>query len=168
MIFSMKVVKLVNIPFALHCKLSWSLCLGYKKKNVMSRILYASTVWCLLYVMKWLDISQCSWFVNGYMENASKVVKWVLWYFRGTSITYSGCSDLVCGYVDSNFTGDLDRKRFISGHECKGLLVSFKNPYSRKSCINVNETSIVREVAVVIGFSWLVGKVMNKSRQGIR
>jgi hypothetical protein len=37
-----------------------------------------------------------------------------------------------------------------------------KVPYKRKLCRHVHETSIVREVAMVLGFSWLAGKVMNK------
>jgi hypothetical protein len=43
---------------------------------------------------------------------------------QSTSITYNGCSDLVCGY-DS---GDLDKRRPTSGYvlqECKDLLGKF-------------------------------------------
>ena len=46
-------------------------------------------------------------------------------YLRSTSITYSGCNDLVRGYVDS---GDLDKRVSTSGyvsHECKDLLGNF-------------------------------------------
>jgi hypothetical protein len=46
-------------------------------------------------------------------------VKWVLQYLRGTSaycITYNGCSDSVCGYVDSFFVGDLDKMRSTLGY----------------------------------------------------
>jgi hypothetical protein len=46
-------------------------------------------------------------------------VKLVLQYFRGTSITYSGCSDLVCGYVDLVFTRDLDKRRSTSSYLSK-------------------------------------------------
>jgi hypothetical protein len=57
------------------------------------------------------------------MENPGKehweTVKWVLRYLRGTSaycITYNGCSDSICGYVDSDFAGDLDKRRSTSGY----------------------------------------------------
>jgi hypothetical protein len=43
----------------------------------------------------------------------------VLQYLRGTNnycVTYNGCNDLVCGYVDSDFAGDLDKRRTTSGY----------------------------------------------------
>jgi hypothetical protein len=46
-------------------------------------------------------------------------VKWVLQYIRGTSVyctTYNGCTDSICGYVDSNFVGDLDKRKSTSGY----------------------------------------------------
>jgi hypothetical protein len=58
----------------------------------------------------------------------------VLRYLRSTSITYNGCSDLVCGYVDS---GDLDKRRSTSGyvsHECKDLLGKFGQVQDRVFC----------------------------------
>ena len=69
------------------------------------------------------NISQEVGVVNGYMENPSKehwaVVKWVLWYLMGTCdyyITYNNGCELVCGYVDSDFVGDLDKMRSTSRH----------------------------------------------------
>jgi hypothetical protein len=48
-----------------------------------------------------------------------EAVKSVLQYLRGTSsysITYDGSRDLVCCYVDSNFAGDLDKRRSTLGY----------------------------------------------------
>jgi hypothetical protein len=73
--------------------------------------------------------------------------KWVLRYLRHTSMTYSVCSDLVYGYVDSK--------------EGSG-------PYWSKLCRHVHATIIVREAIVVLGFSWLANKVMNESGKGIK
>eukprot|EP00253_Pinus_taeda_P022944 PITA_22944 len=60
--------------------------------------------------------------VSRYMENLGKehwsTVKWVLRYLRGTSsycITYNKSSEFVCGYVDSDFAGDLDKRRSTLG-----------------------------------------------------
>lgn len=42
----------------------------------------------------------------------------MLRYLSGTNnycITFDGCSDKVCSYVDSDFAGDLDKRRSISG-----------------------------------------------------
>jgi hypothetical protein len=44
-------------------------------------------------------------------------MKWVLRYLRGTSdycITYKSGCESVCGYVDSDFAGDLDKRRLNS------------------------------------------------------
>ena len=69
------------------------------------------------------DISHAVGVVSRYMANPGKehwaAVKWVLRYLRGTSsycITFDGCSDKVCGYVDSDFAGDLDKRRSTSGY----------------------------------------------------
>jgi hypothetical protein len=46
-------------------------------------------------------------------------VKWVFWYLRGTRdycITFDGCNDTVCGYVDSDFAGELDKRRSNLGY----------------------------------------------------
>ena len=63
------------------------------------------------------DISHVVGVVSRYMANPRKedwaVVKWVLQYLRGKSnycITFDGCSDEVCGYVDYDFVGDLDKR----------------------------------------------------------
>jgi hypothetical protein len=65
-----------------------------------------------------IDISHAFGFVDTYMKNPCKehwaTTEWVLWYLRGTSdycITYNGGHELVCGYVDSDFGGDLDKMR---------------------------------------------------------
>ena len=44
-------------------------------------------------------------------------MKWMLQYLRGTSdycITYNNGFELVCGYVDSDFADDLDKRRSTS------------------------------------------------------
>jgi hypothetical protein len=91
----------------------------------MSRVPYANVVGSLMYAMVSTrpDISHAVGVVSRYMENPGKehwaVVKWVFRYLRGTSnysITYDGSSDSVCGYVDSYFAGDLDKRRSTSGY----------------------------------------------------
>ena len=67
----------------------------------MSPVPYASAVGKLMFAMKCsrLDISHTDGVVSGHMVNPEHW-KWTLQYLRGTSITYSGCSDLVCSCVD--------------------------------------------------------------------
>ena len=69
------------------------------------------------------DISHVVGVVSKYMANLGKdhwnVVKWVLWYLRGTSdycITFNNNSDYVCGFVDSDFKGDLVKRMSTSGY----------------------------------------------------
>ena len=57
------------------------------------------------------------------MENPGKehwsTVKWMLRYLRGRSdycITYNRSSEFVCGYVDSDFAGDLDKRMSTLGY----------------------------------------------------
>jgi hypothetical protein len=124
--FGMNNVKSINIPLASHFKLSSSLCPSNKEENdYMSRVPYASAVGSLMYVMVCTrpNISHAVGVVSRYMENPGRehweTVKWVLQYLRGTSdycITYNGCSDSVCGYVDSDFVGDLEKRRSTSGY----------------------------------------------------
>jgi ATP-binding cassette subfamily B (MDR/TAP) protein 1 len=124
--FGMNNVKLVLVPFSSHFKLSSSLSPSTKEeKEYMSRIPYADAVGSLMYAMVSTRpyISHAVGVVSRYMENPGKehqaTVKWVLQYLRGTSdycITYNCGCELVYGYVDSNFAGDLDKRRLTSGY----------------------------------------------------
>jgi hypothetical protein len=119
-------VKPISVPLSSHFNLSSSLCPSTKEeKEYMSRIPYANAVGILMYVMvsTSLEISHAVGVFSGYMENLGKehwaAVKWVLWYLRGTSdycITYTSSCELVRGYVDSDFVGDLGKRRSTSGY----------------------------------------------------
>jgi hypothetical protein len=119
-------VKPISIPLASHFNLSSSLCPSTKEeKEYMSQIPYANAIGSLMYAMVSTrpGISHAVGIVNKYMENSGKehwaTVKWVLRYLRGTSdycITDNNGCELVCGYVDSNFAGDLDKRRSTSGY----------------------------------------------------
>jgi hypothetical protein len=107
LILCMNNVKLVNIPLASHFKFFSCLCPSNKEENYY---MYAM-------ICKRLDISHVFDVINRYMENLGRedwvAVKWVLQYLKGTSsycITYNGCNGSICGYVDSYFVGDLEKK----------------------------------------------------------
>jgi hypothetical protein len=122
--FGMNNVKLVHIPLASHFNISSGLCPSNdEEKDYMSRVPYANALGSLMYAMVSTrpDISHAVGVVSRYIANPGKghweAVKWVLRYLRGThnySITYDGSIDSVCGYVYSNFVGDLDKKRSTS------------------------------------------------------
>jgi hypothetical protein len=100
--FSMNIVKPINIPLSFHCNISSILFPSSQEKNdYMSFVPYENTIRRLAFVMKCsiLDISHVVSVVSGHMEKPDHW-KWVLRYPIDISITYSGCNDLVCGYVD--------------------------------------------------------------------
>jgi hypothetical protein len=91
-----------------------------------------------MFVMKCsiLDISHAVGVVSGHMVNPEHW-KWTLQYLRGTRITYSVCSDLVCGYVDLFLAGDLNKRRSTLGyvsHDCKDLLSKFGQVQDKMLC----------------------------------
>jgi hypothetical protein len=86
------------------------------------------------------------------MENPSKenwaTVKWVLRYLRGTSdycITYSSGCESVCGYVDSDFVGDLDKRRSTSGYvfTLAGGAVSWMSKLQNNVALSTTEVEYV-------------------------
>jgi hypothetical protein len=91
----------------------------------MSRMSYANVVRSLMYAMVSTrpDISHAIGVVSRYMENPGKehwaTMKWVLQYLISTSdycITYNNGCELVYGYVDSDFVGDLYKRRSNLGY----------------------------------------------------
>ena len=124
--FGMNKVKPMNVPLASHFKLSSGLCPSSdEEKDYMSRVPYANAVGCLMYAMVCTrpDISHAIGVVSKYMANPRKehwnAVKWVLRYLRGTSdccITFNRTSDSICSFIDSDFAGDLEKRRSTSGY----------------------------------------------------
>lgn len=86
----------------------------------MSPIPYASAVGSLMFAMICTrpDIAQAVGVISRHMANPSghhgKIVKRILRYIRGTSnvaLCYGGLEFTIKGYVDSNFTRDLDKRK---------------------------------------------------------
>lgn len=119
--FGMNNVKPVNVPLASHFKLpSYLSPRTNEEKQYMSRVPYANVVGNLMYAMVSTrpDISHAVGVVSRFMANPGEehwqVVKWVLRYLTGTSdhcISFDGREGTVCGYVDADYAGDLDKRR---------------------------------------------------------
>lgn len=94
----------------------------------MSNVPYSSIVGSLMYAMMCTraNLSYAISLVSRYMHNSGKdhweAVKWIIRYVKGTPdrglvfdkdkvATYD-----VAGFVDSNYSGDFDRMRSISGY----------------------------------------------------
>ena len=71
-------------------------------------------------------ISHATSMVSRYIDHLGnihwQVVKWILWYLRGTSHVglvfdkSSVISKEIVGYVDSDYVGDLDGRRSLTGY----------------------------------------------------
>ncbi len=124
--FGIDNVKLVNVPLPSHFNLSLVLSPRTdEEKKYMSRVPYENAVGNLMYAMVSTrpDISHAVGVVCMFMENPReehwRVVKWVLRYLRGTNdhcIIFNGSEGSVYGYVDVDYAGDLDKRRFTTGY----------------------------------------------------
>ncbi|XP_072090472.1 secreted RxLR effector protein 161-like [Arachis hypogaea] len=94
----------------------------------MENVPYASVVGSLMYAMVCTrpDISQAVSVVSRFMANPGKAhwkaVKWILRYLKGTidtGLCFSGKSCQISGFVDFDYAGDLDRRRFTTGYVYK-------------------------------------------------
>ena len=92
----------------------------------MSRVPYSSTVGSLMYAMIYTrpDIAYVVSMVSHYMANLgkehSKEVEWVLRYLSGTRdycLCFGISRDGVQSYVDSDYAGDMDGRRSLTGYE---------------------------------------------------
>ncbi|KAG9453140.1 hypothetical protein H6P81_006044 [Aristolochia fimbriata] len=135
---SMKNAKPVSTPFAAHFRLSLALSPQKEEdKNYMTHVPYTSAVSSLMYAMVCTrpDICHAVSVVSRYMSNPGRehwqAVKWILRYLRGTSSTclaFKKDDFSFVGYVDSDYAGDLDRRRSITGYvfTLAGCSVSWK------------------------------------------
>ncbi|XP_070002090.1 secreted RxLR effector protein 161-like [Nicotiana sylvestris] len=91
------------------------------EQEYMSRVPYANVVSSLIHAMVCSrpDISQAIRVISRYMHNPGKehwqAVKWILWYIHNTVdvglVFEKECNQSVIGYCDSDFAGDLGKRR---------------------------------------------------------
>ncbi|PKA59681.1 Retrovirus-related Pol polyprotein from transposon TNT 1-94 [Apostasia shenzhenica] len=91
----------------------------------MAKVLYASAVGSLMYVMVSTrpDISFVVGVVSRFMTNPGlehwEAVKWLLRYLKGTAsktLCYKRDKVILEGYVDADHGGDLDYRKSTSGY----------------------------------------------------
>ncbi|KAH9679836.1 hypothetical protein KPL71_026295 [Citrus sinensis] len=124
--FNIQDCKSIFTPLPVNFKLSSSMCPSNEaERKDMSRVPYASAVGSLMFAMICTrpDIAQAVGAVSRYMANPGGehwiAVKRVLRYIRGTSdvaLCYGGSEFTVRGYVDSDFAGDLDKRKSTTGY----------------------------------------------------
>ena len=124
--FNMDSEKALSTPLPSYVKLSKQDCpRSDKEKAEMDKLPYASVVGSLMYAMIATrpDIDFAVGVVSRYMSNLGmkhwEAVKGIMRYLKATNtlcICY-GSQDLsVRGYIDSNYAGDLDKRRSTPGY----------------------------------------------------
>ncbi|KAG8478601.1 hypothetical protein CXB51_028410 [Gossypium anomalum] len=121
---NMQSAKPVSTPLAAHFRLLSALSPQSDDEiEYMSHVLYSSAVRSLMYAMVCSrpDLSYAVSAVSRYMANPGKehwkAVQWILRYLRGTTnvcLQFGRTKDGVIGYVDTDFAGDLDRRRSLT------------------------------------------------------
>ena len=124
--FNMQDCKPISTPLPINCKLSSGMSPSSEAERMeMSRVPYASAVGSLMYAMICTrpDIAQAVGVVSRFMADPDRehwnVVKRILRYVKGASnvaLCFGGSEFVVRGYVDSDFAGDLDKRKSTTGY----------------------------------------------------
>ncbi|KAG9446279.1 hypothetical protein H6P81_012407 [Aristolochia fimbriata] len=141
--FNMKNAKPVSTPLAAHFRLSLALSPHKEEdKNYMTHVPYTSAV--------------------GSLIEHLQAVKWILQYLRGTSSTclaFKKDDFSLVGYVDSDYAGDLDRRRSITGYvfTLEGCSVSWKATLQHVVALSTTEAEYMAVTEAIKEAIWLQG-----------
>ena len=142
-----------------------------EERDYIKNVPYASVVGSLMYAMVCTqpDISQAVSLVSRYMHNPGKVhwhaVKWILRYIVGTvdiGLKFEKSEDsLVTGYVDSDYAGDLDKRRSTTGYvfTMAGGPVSWRSTLQSTIALSSTEAEYMAITETVKEAIWLQGLV---------
>ncbi|KAH9726310.1 hypothetical protein KPL70_008223 [Citrus sinensis] len=172
--FDMKDSKLVQGPLAAHFKLCNIYCPKSEEERLeMANIPYAKAVGCLMYAMVLTrpDISHVVSVVSRYMASPGKEhwkgVKWILRYLKGTlnvGMVYgknSGTEEGLWGCVDSDYAGDLDRRRSLTGYlfMLNGCLINWKANLQHVVALSTTEVEFTTATEAAKEAIWLKGLI---------
>jgi hypothetical protein len=134
----------------------------------MSKVPYSSVVGSLMYAMVCSrpDLSHAMSVVARYMSNHGKehwkAVQWIFKYLRGSSsacLCFGKSGDGRVGYVDSDYGGDLDRRRSLSGYvfTVGDCAVSWKARLQDTVALSTTEAEYMAIAEVTKEALWLKG-----------
>ncbi|KAG8480861.1 hypothetical protein CXB51_025485 [Gossypium anomalum] len=162
--------KPVSTPLAAHFRLSSALSPQSDDEiEYMSHVRYSSAVGSLMYAMVCSrpDLSYAVSAVSRYMTNPGKeywkAVQWILIYLRGTTDVYLQFGrteeDGVIGYVDTDFAGDLDRRRSLIGYvfTIGGCAISWKATLQTTVALSTTEAEYMAITEACKEAIWLKG-----------
>ena len=141
----------------------------------MSRVSYASAIGSLMYAMICTrpDISHVVSVVSRYIGHPGKMhqqtVKQILRYLQGTAdigLIYDRSSNTgsdVAGYVDFDYAGDIDKRRYLTGHVfmLSGSAISWKVTLQSMIALSTIEAEYMATIEVVKEAIWLRSLVGN-------
>ena len=166
--------KPVSTPLASHFKLSAQLSPSTNtEREYMLQVPYSNAVGSLMYSMVCTrpDISQAVSIVSRYMHNPGKghwqAVKWILRYIQKTvdvGLLFKQDNTLgkgVIGYVDSDYAGDLDKRRSTTGYvfTLAGGPISWKSTLQSTVALSTTEAEYMAVTEAVKEAIWLQGMV---------
>ncbi|KAH9722896.1 Integrase catalytic domain-containing protein [Citrus sinensis] len=170
--FQMLNSKPVVTPLAAHFRLSNLQCPKTSEEKLeMEDVPYANAVGCLMYAMVLTrpDISHAVSVVSRYMATPGnehwKAVKWIMRYLSGTlscGLVYGknkGSCEGLLGFVDSDYAGDLDRRRSLTGYMFlfNGCLVNWKATLQHVVALSTTEAEYTTATEAVKEALWLQG-----------
>jgi len=171
--FNMQDSKSVSTPLASHFKLSAKMSPSSEDEiKCMEEVPYANAVGCLMYLMVCTrpDISHAVSVVSRYMANPGKehwnAVKWVFRYLAGTRdlgivFDQKEASEDVVGYVDSDYAGNLDSRRSMTGYAFmfSGGPVCWKSTLQDTVALSTTEAEYMAVTEAAKEAVWLKGLV---------
>ncbi|KAH9686485.1 Integrase catalytic domain-containing protein [Citrus sinensis] len=170
--FDMLDAKSVQTPLGSQFKLSKVQApVRNQDKSMMSEVPYAQAIGSLMYTMVCTraDIAYVVSLVSRFMSDPGKehwdAVKWIMRYLRGTpdhGLMYGRSKqdeNSIVGYVDSDFAGDLDGRKSISGclFMVNGCLISWKATLQSVVTLSSTEAEFVAATEAVKEGKWLSG-----------
>ncbi|XP_070021838.1 secreted RxLR effector protein 161-like [Nicotiana sylvestris] len=167
--------KSLSVPFASHFNLSADMIPKRDEEmEQMSSIPYSSVVGRIMYatVCTCPDISHVVSVLSRYMACLSKehwqALKWILKYFRGTTdvgLTFYNdkLSESVVSYVDSDYAGDLDKRRSLTCYVfiLSGSVISWKATLHSVVTLSTREIEYMALTEAVKEAFWIQGLVID-------
>ncbi|KAH9752684.1 hypothetical protein KPL71_014795 [Citrus sinensis] len=172
--FGMLNCKPVSTPMAAHFRLSSQQCPSTESEQTeMLKTPYANSVGCLMYAMVLTrpDLSYAVSLVSRFMSNPGKehwrAVKWILRYLKGITrygLLYGGERanyNLVEGSVDSDYAGDLDNRRSLTGFlfTLNNCTISWKASLQSVVALSTTEAEYTAAVEAFKEAIWLRGMI---------
>ncbi|KAL3821238.1 hypothetical protein ACJIZ3_007143 [Penstemon smallii] len=167
--------KAVSTPLTPHFKLSADLSPSNdEERKYMAQVPYASLIGSLMYAMVCTrpDISQAVSMVSRYMHNPGKkhweAAKWVLRYIKGTQnlglrfeMNREEVGKFLIGYVDSDYAGDLDKRRSTTGYlfTMAGGPVSWRSTLQSTVALSTTEAEYMAAGEAMKEAIWIHGLI---------